>query len=373
MASPIIDFLLTRSSAPIPELKAPAPSDEEIATMIEDRKPRAGSRAAGALALHPLSRQGARGDRREAGGAGRKARRAAARRPQAKELARFSRAPLVIGVISSPKDNPKIPQWEMFLSGGMAAMNLMIAANALGYGANWITNWYSDVEEGRALLGLAPQERVVGFVHIGNYEGPAPERPRPESGSCIPTIRGHGTAEWSASHRDRFRVACQTCAAGSTFLWISLAVHTRKAMPFIQTHSKRAAWAMRWHIDFGSRGRRRHEETKLVGYPAALRVRQEHGRRSDRADRLACRRFPADHHRRRRFPCSDPHRAGGRRAADLLRSVLGIADAHARFRHDGRRHRLGLPPRHAVCHARRHLRRVGPHRRAQRRRRQQAR
>ena len=96
------------------------------------------------------------------------------------ELARFSRAPLVIGVVSSPKENPKIPQWEMFLSGGMAAMNLIIAANALGYGTNLITNWYSDFEEGRALLGLAPHERVIGFVHIGSYEGPAPERPRPD-------------------------------------------------------------------------------------------------------------------------------------------------------------------------------------------------
>jgi len=43
-----------------------------------------------------------------------------------------------------------------------------------------ISNWYSDVPEGRAILGLAPQERVVGFVHIGSYAGPAPERPRPD-------------------------------------------------------------------------------------------------------------------------------------------------------------------------------------------------
>ena len=96
------------------------------------------------------------------------------------ELARFSRAPLVIGVISSPKENAKIPQWEMFLSGGFAAMNLIIAANALGYGTNMITNWYSDTEEGRALLGLAQHERVVGFVHIGTHDGPGFERPRPD-------------------------------------------------------------------------------------------------------------------------------------------------------------------------------------------------
>lgn len=101
-----------------------------------------------------------------------------ARRQQ--ELTRFSRAPLVIGVVSVPRENPKIPQWEMFLSGAAAAMNLVHAANALGYGTNWITNWYSDTEEGRRILGLAPEERVVGFVHIGTFEGEAFERPRPE-------------------------------------------------------------------------------------------------------------------------------------------------------------------------------------------------
>src|SRR5262245_11511790 len=53
------------------------------------------------------------------------------------ELARVARAPVVIGVIHSPKDNPKIPTWEMFLSGGAAAMNLVHAANALGYRTNW--------------------------------------------------------------------------------------------------------------------------------------------------------------------------------------------------------------------------------------------
>ncbi|CAN7556104.1 nitroreductase family protein [Mesorhizobium caraganae] len=180
MASPIIDFLLTRNSAPIPELKEPAPSDADIATMIA-----AASRVPDHGRLEPWRFIIYRGEARVE--IGRKLAALAEQRegplPENRhnqELARFSRAPLVIGVVSVPKDNPKIPQWEMLLSGGMAAMNLMIAANALGYGTNMISNWYSDVAEGRALLGLAPQERVVGFVHIGSYQGPAPERPRPD-------------------------------------------------------------------------------------------------------------------------------------------------------------------------------------------------
>lgn len=180
MASPIIDFLLTRNSAPIPELKEPAPSDADIASMIA-----AASRVPDHGRLEPWRFILYRGEARVE--IGRKLAALAEQRegplPENRhnqELARFSRAPLVIGVVSVPKDNPKIPQWEMFLSGGMAAMNLMIAANALGYGTNMISNWYSDVAEGRALLGLAPQERVIGFVHIGSYQGPAPERPRPD-------------------------------------------------------------------------------------------------------------------------------------------------------------------------------------------------
>lgn len=180
MTSPIMDFLLTRNSAPITELRAPAPTDSEIETIL-----RAATRVPDHGRLEPWRFILYRGDARIE--VGNKLAELAERRegPLAEgrrnqELARFSRAPLVIGVISSPKDHPKIPQWEMFLSGGMAAMNLITATNALGYGANLITNWYSDCEEGRALLGLAPHERVIGFVHIGSYDGAGQERPRPD-------------------------------------------------------------------------------------------------------------------------------------------------------------------------------------------------
>lgn len=180
MASPIIEFMLSRSSAPIPELKEPAPSDDEIALMI-----RIASRVPDHGRLEPWRFILYRGQARHDVGAGlaalaesREGPLSEGRRNQ--ELTRFSRAPLVIGVVSSPKDHPKIPQWEMFLSAGAAAMNLVIAANALGYGTNWITNWYSDTEEGRRILGLAPHERVAGFVHLGTYDGVAQERQRPE-------------------------------------------------------------------------------------------------------------------------------------------------------------------------------------------------
>jgi nitroreductase len=181
MTSPVLDLLLTRNPVSISELHEPGPRDAEIATIIK-----AASRVPDHGRLEPWRFILYRGDARVE--VGKKLAALAERREgpltenrRNQELTRFSRAPLVIGVVSSPKDNPKIPQWEMFLSGGLAAMNLAHAANALGYRTNMITNWYSDVPEGRAILGLAPHERVIGFVHIGTFDGAASERPRPDA------------------------------------------------------------------------------------------------------------------------------------------------------------------------------------------------
>ncbi|KQZ28647.1 nitroreductase [Mesorhizobium sp. Root552] len=190
MMTPILDFLLARSSVQISDLHEPAPGDTEIAEIMA-----AASRVPDHGRLAPWRFIVYRGGSREE--IGKKLAELAEQRegplPEGRrnqELTRFSRAPLVIGVVSAPKDNPKIPQWEMFLSGGMAAMNLMLAANALGYGTNMITNWYSDVPEGRAILGLAPHERVIGFVHIGSYDGAPFERPRPDPATLYSDYSG---------------------------------------------------------------------------------------------------------------------------------------------------------------------------------------
>lgn len=190
LASPVIDHLLARKSHPIAELVEPAPKDDEIATMVAAavRVPDHGRLAPWRFIVY-------RGEARHRIGEmlAELAQRREGELPPARveqEKARFARAPLVIGVVHSPKESAKIPQWEMFLSGGAAAMNLVHAANALGYGTNWISNWYADDEEGRRLLGLAPQERVIGFVHIGTRRGEAIERPRPDPAGLVSEYSG---------------------------------------------------------------------------------------------------------------------------------------------------------------------------------------
>src|SRR4051795_8677394 len=95
------------------------------------------------------------------------------------ERRRLMDAPLVIAVVSFSRPHPKVPEWEQQLSAGASAMNLITAATALGYGANWLTGWFAfdrDVLDG---LGLKPDEKIAGFIHIGTPTKPNEDRPRP--------------------------------------------------------------------------------------------------------------------------------------------------------------------------------------------------
>src|SRR6516165_2910843 len=95
------------------------------------------------------------------------------------ERQRFTRAPLVIGVVSRAAPHVKIPEWEQVLSSGAATMNLVIAANALGFGAAWLTEWYAYDRGVLDAFGLAPHEQIAGFVHIGRPTHAPEDRQRP--------------------------------------------------------------------------------------------------------------------------------------------------------------------------------------------------
>jgi nitroreductase len=101
------------------------------------------------------------------------------------ERARFLRAPVVIGVISAAREMHKIPVWEQELSAGAACQNILIAAHALGFVANWITEWYAYHPKVKERLGLKSGERVAGFIYLGKAALPLEERPRPEMSNVV--------------------------------------------------------------------------------------------------------------------------------------------------------------------------------------------
>ena len=101
------------------------------------------------------------------------------------ERERLARAPLVVAVVSRAGPHVKIPEWEQVLSAGAAAMNLVIAAHALGFAASWITEWYAYDRRVLDALGLAAHERIAAFVHIGRPVQTPEDRPRPSLGEIV--------------------------------------------------------------------------------------------------------------------------------------------------------------------------------------------
>jgi nitroreductase len=95
------------------------------------------------------------------------------------EKNRLARAPLVIAVVSRAGPHVKIPEWEQVLSGGAVCMNLVIAANAMGFATSWITEWYAYDQRFLNHLGLKPHEKIAGFIHIGTSDFTPTDRVRP--------------------------------------------------------------------------------------------------------------------------------------------------------------------------------------------------
>jgi nitroreductase len=98
----------------------------------------------------------------------------------AQEAGRFLRAPLVVGVVSRVREGIPIPEWEQVLSAGAVCQTMLIAAHALGYVANWLTEWCAYHPLVREALGLKSGERIAGFIYIGKSAVALEERVRPE-------------------------------------------------------------------------------------------------------------------------------------------------------------------------------------------------
>lgn len=98
-----------------------------------------------------------------------------------KDRHRFSHAPTVVAVVAVfDRDDEKIPEQERLLAAGNVCFALLQSAQALGFGAQWLTGWPAYDPQVRALLKLDEQERVAGFIHIGTPRLEAPERERPD-------------------------------------------------------------------------------------------------------------------------------------------------------------------------------------------------
>ncbi len=115
-----------------------------------------------------------------------KARNPSSTRPRSTiERRQFLPAPVTIGVLFSPKPNPKSPELEQLLSAGNVCFNLSHAAFALGFAASWTNRWYGLDTEAQQMLGARGGERFVGFVHIGTPTTVIEDRERPDLSKVV--------------------------------------------------------------------------------------------------------------------------------------------------------------------------------------------
>lgn len=184
-ATSVLDLLAARRSVPANALAEPGPDAAELERMltIAARVPDHGKLAPWRFIVIENEARAALGERLAALLAELDPD-ANERRVQA-QAACFSQSALVVAVVSRAGPHVKIPEWEQQLSAGAVCMNLSIAANALGYGAQWLTGWAAYEPKARELIGLAPEERVAGFIHVGTPTERLADRPRPDLAEIV--------------------------------------------------------------------------------------------------------------------------------------------------------------------------------------------
>lgn len=199
MEKNVFEALKTRRSTPIKSLTAPGPTPEQIEDILS-----VASRVPDHNKLAPWWFVVFEGQKRAQFG---KVLRKAylledAQAAPAKldlEAERFLRAPVVIAVISRIKQG-KAPQWEQFLSAGAACYNLCLAANALGFGSNWLTEWPTFNEDVRKALGCDARDNIAGFIYLGTQAEKPEDRERPS----LPDIVNEWTDGYAPNKGDQY-------------------------------------------------------------------------------------------------------------------------------------------------------------------------
>ena len=100
------------------------------------------------------------------------------------------RAPVVVVVVSTAAAHFKIPVWEQQLSSAAVCFNMVLAAQAYGFDAQWQSDWVAYDEAAKAAMGVLAAEKVAGVIYMGTSTVPLEDRPRPN----VPAL----TTYWGA-------------------------------------------------------------------------------------------------------------------------------------------------------------------------------
>ena len=189
--SATIDFLITRRSTVARMMDGPGPADEDLRKIME-----AGMRVPDHGRLTPWRFIVIRDDARVKLGdviarAFKKNKPDAIEEEVEIEQERLLRSPVVIAVVSKIHRQHKIPEWEQVLSSGAACQTMLIAAQSMGYAAQWLTEWYAYDADVKQAIGAGTDDEIAGFLYLGSGTEELKDRGRPEYDDIV--------SEWSTS------------------------------------------------------------------------------------------------------------------------------------------------------------------------------
>lgn len=188
-ASPVVDLLLSRRSLVAEMHVPPGPSPEELDTIL-----RCATRVPDHKRLTPWRIKVYVGEAKARLGrifqdAYRASHPDASPDELATEAGRPNRSPLLLVVHTHIEDTDKVPRSEQLLSGGAVCQNALIAATALGYAAQWLTEWPAYDRAVTAGIGVRPEDDILGFIYIGTAVGSPKERARPDLEKIVEYVR----------------------------------------------------------------------------------------------------------------------------------------------------------------------------------------
>jgi len=183
-------LLATRRSGKPRDMVAPGPDDEQLRRILETamRVPDHGKLNPWRFVIIPADRREAfsdllvesfRSDKPDAGPI------------ELDPLRQFAaQAPVMVAVLSTPVEHPKIPAWEQQLSAGAVCMNLLTATHAEGFVGGWLTGWAAYNPRVLESLGGRSGDHIAGFLFLGSPSRPLEERPRPSYEAVVSTWKG---------------------------------------------------------------------------------------------------------------------------------------------------------------------------------------
>jgi nitroreductase len=185
MENPLIALLRQRHSVPSRQLREPAPDAGQLQQMLQTAVHVPDHGRLAPWRFIELRDEGRRQLGQALADIFRREHPDATEAALEKESTRFSFAPLVVVVVGRITPGHKVPVIEQQLSAGCVCLQLLQAAHALGFAAQWLTGWAAYHPDIHATLGLSADEQVIGFVHIGTPAAEAVVRPRPDVAALL--------------------------------------------------------------------------------------------------------------------------------------------------------------------------------------------